>query len=687
MSNYILSAALELKDKFSSRIDLASKSFKGFSSQVADGGKVIGGSLKGIGNQLGVTAERFKKAFNTVERYGKIAGAAVTAFAGKSYLGWVELEDQLLRNAAITGASAKEQERLNKQVTTQGRVTRFTAKQVAEAQMYQAMSGKSVNQILEITPTLLKMSIASGDDLATTSDYLTNSMTAAGISIKDTTRYADLLANMSMRTNMTMSDMADTILKIGTLTKGQEKIEDIATAMGVLADNGIRGAEAGTAMKAIYARLFKAQDDKKMQKLFKKYDLNLYKEVIGADGEKHIEWKGILEIIEDMKPAFQKMNAAEQNYFMTTVAGAHHMDAFSALLKATNDQLEKSKNAANNAGGSLDKFYNTMTKGSKQTLEEFKSAIDGFGKALGKGLAPIVNEKLKEMTSAINGVTEQQLSTKNINAFLDEIEEKAKIVMGTYVALKGAIFAASHPYISAAMAGWGTGVFLGNKLGSALEPYINSPKMIDWRDKRAKERETNLGLNISQISEGFFKRKQNSISEFGGYLTTNGFVSGGNNITQNPSVFNQGTAGVNITGASIQIGDKNINRDELVKEIGEKMVKQIEEAQMTQQADTILKESKNRSFLNTGNSLGSLGAFNSEKYTKNKLSAGNFGDKEYLKTNVSSPFGETKPEIKVDLSHLTLNTMKDTEALIKEVQERIGEEMRNAIANARMTQQ
>ena len=87
------------------------------------------------------------------------------------------------------------------------------------------------------------MSIASGDDLATTSDYLTNSMTAAGISIKDTTRYADLLANMSMRTNMTMSDMAETILKIGTLTKGQEKIEDIATMMGVLADNGIRSAE------------------------------------------------------------------------------------------------------------------------------------------------------------------------------------------------------------------------------------------------------------------------------------------------------------------------------------------------------------------------------------------------------------------------------------------------------------
>lgn len=601
MSNYILSAALELKDKFSSQIDSASKSFKNFSSQVADGGKVIGGSLKGIGNQLGVTAERFKKGFNTVERYGKIATAATVAFTGKSYLGWVELEDQLLRNAAITGASAKEQERLNKQVIMQGRETRFTAKQVAGAQMYQAQSGKTVNEILEITPTLLKMSIASGDDLATTSDYLTNSMTAAGISIKDTTRYADLLANMSMRTNMTMSDMAETILKIGTLTKGQEKIEDIATAMGVLADNGIRGAEAGTAMKAIYARLFKAQDDKKMQKLFKKYDLNLYKEVIGADGEKHIEWKGILEIIEDMKPAFQKMNAAEQNYFMTTVAGTHHMDAFSALLKATNDQLEKSKNAANNAEGSLDKFYNTMITGSKQTLEEFKSAIDGFGNALGAAAAPIVDEKLKEMTSAINRVTENQLSTENIDRYIDHIILRAKQAAGVYVGLKATVAAAGT---GATILGLGAGTITALALGGSA--------LVGWGANKLRD------------------------------------------VYMNSSSYN---------------GDY------------------MERIRLSHEADAILKESKNRSFLNTGNSLASLGAFNSEKYTKNKLSAGNFGDKEYLKTNVSTPFNETKPEIKVDLSHLTLNTMKDTEALIKEVQERIGEEMRNAIANAQMTQQ
>ncbi len=601
MSNYILSAALELQDRFSSKIKSASTSFKNFSSQVKTESASMGSSLKELGNQFGINSKGAISSFRTVERYGKVAGAAVTAFTGKSYLGWVELEDQLLRNAAISGATAKEQGKLNKQVIVQGRETRFTAKQVAEAQMYQAQSGKTVNEILEITPTLLKMSIASGDDLATTSDYLTDSMTAAGISIKDTTRYADLLANMSMRTNMTMSDMAETILKIGTLTKGQEKIEDIATMMGVLADNGIRSAEAGTAMKSIYGKLFQAQDDKKMQKLFKKYDLNLYKEVIGADGEKHIEWKGLLEIIEDMKPAFQNMNAAEQNYFLTTVAGRNHIDAFSALLKANNEQLEKSRNAANNAAGSLDNFYDTMITGSKQTLEEFKSAIDGFGNALGAAAAPIVDEKLKEMTSAINGVTENQLSTENIDKYIDHIILRAKQAAGVYVGLKATVAAA------------GTGAtILGLGAGSITALALGGSALVGWGANKLRD------------------------------------------VYMNSSSYN---------------GDY------------------MERIRLSREADTILKESKNRSFLNTGNSFGSLGAFNSEKYTKNKLSVGNFGDKEYLKTNGATPFNETKPEIKVDLSHLTLNTMKNTEELIKEVQERIGEEMRNAIANAQMTQQ
>lgn len=573
MSNYILSAALELKDNFSSKINSASKSFKNFSSQVADGGKVIGGSLKGIGNQLGITSDSIKNNFKTVERYGQIAGAAAAAFAGKSYLKYVDLNEQLTKNAAITGASAKEQALMNKQVEQLGNTTRFTQKQVAEAQMYQAMAGYKTNEILSVTPTLLKLSVATGEDLAKTSDIVTDSLSAFGLSVKDVGMYTDVLANVANNTNTTVGMMGNAFQYVGASSRALgESFEEVAISLGILADNGIKGEKAGTGLNAMYARLAKPTTE--MKKALKYANVELK--------DQNGNFKGLRKIIDESRPALEKMTEVQRNNWIVTVAGTEGLKIWSSIMNNSTESTKKAENAVYNATGALDKFYNTMSSTSRQKIEETKSAIEGFQIQLGKGIDPIITEKLTEFNKILNDITQNKLSTENINSFLDEINRKGKIVLGTYAALKGAIFAAAHPYITAGALGWGTGVYLGNKLGSALEPYINSPEMIKWRDERSREREINLGLSPKQIREGLFQRKQNAISEFGGYLTPNGFVRVDNTV-QKPNVFNQGTSNINITGVSVQIGDKNINRDELVKEIGEKMVKKIEEAKLTQQ--------------------------------------------------------------------------------------------------------
>lgn len=573
MSNYILSAALELKDNFSSKINSASKSFKNFSSQVADGGKVIDGSLKGIGNQLGITSDSIKNNFKTVERYGQIAGAAAAAFAGKSYLKYVDLNEQLTKNAAITGASAKEQALMNKQVEQLGNTTRFTQKQVAEAQMYQAMAGYKTNEILSVTPTLLKLSVATGEDLAKTSDIVTDSLSAFGLSVKDVGMYTDVLANVANNTNTTVGMMGNAFQYVGASSRALgESFEEVAISLGILADNGIKGEKAGTGLNAMYARLAKPTTE--MKKALKYANVELK--------DQNGNFKGLRKIIDESRPALEKMTEVQRNNWIVTVAGTEGLKIWSSIMNNSTESTKKAENAVYNATGALDKFYNTMSSTSRQKIEETKSAIEGFQIQLGKGIDPIITEKLTEFNKILNDITQNKLSTENINYFLDEINRKGKIVLGTYAALKGAIFAAAHPYITAGALGWGTGVYLGNKLGSALEPYINSPEMIKWRDERSREREINLGLSPKQIREGLFQRKQNAISEFGGYLTPNGFVRVDNTV-QKPNVFNQGTSNINITGVSVQIGDKNINRDELVKEIGEEMVKKIEEAKLTQQ--------------------------------------------------------------------------------------------------------
>lgn len=592
MSNYILSAALELQDRFSSKIKSASTSFKNFSSQVKTESASMGSSLKDLGNQLGINSKGAISSFRTVERYGKIATAATVAFTGKSYLGWVDLEDQLLRNAAITGASAKEQALMNSQVKQLGNTTRFTQKQVAEAQMYQAMAGYKTNEILSVTPTLLKLSIATGEDLAKTSDIVTDSLSAFGLSVKDVGMYTDILASTANNTNTTVGMMGNAFVYVGASSRAMgESFEEVAVSLGILADNGIKGEKAGTGLNALYARL--AKPTTIMKKALKYANVEL-KDQSG-------NFKGLRKIIEESRPALEKMTEVQRNNWLATIAGTEGVKIWSSIMNNSAEGTKKAEDAVYNATGALDKFYNTMTKGSKQTLEEFKSAVDGFSKAFAEGAAPIIDEKLKEITSAINGVTENQLSTENIDKYIDHIILRAKQAAGVYVGLKATVAAA------------GTGAtILGLGAGSITALALGGSALVGWGANKLRD------------------------------------------VYMNSSSYN---------------GDY------------------MERIRLSREADTILKESKNRSFLNTGNSFGSLGAFNSEKYTKNKLSVGNFGDKEYLKTNGATPFNETKPEIKVDLSHLTLNTMKNTEELIKEVQERIGEEMRNAIANAQMTQQ
>ena len=154
---HVLSARLELKDKFTAVINKAEKGLAGLyqKAKSMNWEKVNSGL-----NKFGAVAA------GGLVGLGAIAGSSLTAFA--------DLEDQVRRNKAIMGATAAEENMLMTQTRELGRSTRFTAQEVAQAQMYQAMAGMKTNEVLEMTPKLLKLSIASGEDLASTSDILTD---------------------------------------------------------------------------------------------------------------------------------------------------------------------------------------------------------------------------------------------------------------------------------------------------------------------------------------------------------------------------------------------------------------------------------------------------------------------------------------------------------------------------------
>lgn len=375
MSDYVLSASLELKDKFTTTIRTAVNEFKQMGTDIDSVTSAVKKKFKDL--ELD-TAKGWKNMQSSVNGFvkntaiGMVTGSGlVGAFLKSSYMGYVDLNEQLTKNTAITGASVEEQAKLKKQVDDLGASTKFTALEVAQAQMYQAMAGYKTNEILEVTPTLMKLAIATGEDLAATSDMVTDNLSAFGLGIQDAGMFADLLANVANNTNTSVAMLGGAFKYVGTTSRSMgEDVREVAVMLGIAADNGIKAEQAGTGLRGIYSRLSKVTPD--MRKQFELTNTKLY--------DQNGKFKGLRKIIEESKPALEKLTAEQRNNWLATIAGTEGMSLWNAILNNSVESTEKAEKAAYNANGALEKFVDVMSKTDRQKIDELSSAFDGFKK-------------------------------------------------------------------------------------------------------------------------------------------------------------------------------------------------------------------------------------------------------------------------------------------------------------------
>ena len=430
MSDYVLSASLELKDKFSSTITTAISDFKKMGNVVGNTASSVKKYIKNM-NLSAKDIKGMQKSFNSIINMKTVTGTLmgsgfIGGFIKSSYMGYVYLNEQLTKNAAITGASAEEQAKLKKQVDDLGASTKFTALEVAQAQMYQAMAGYKTNEILEVTPTLMKLAIATGEDLAATSDMVTDNLSAFGLSVQDAGMFADLLANTANNTNTSVAMLGEAFKYAGTTSRSMgEDVKEVAVMLGIAADNGIKASQAGTGLRGIYARLSKPTKD--IQEQLNLTNTELY--------DQNRKFKGLRKIIEESKPALEKLTAEQRNNWLATVAGTEGMSLWNAILNNSIESTEKAEKAAYNAGGALEKFVGVMGKTDRQKIDELSSAFDGFKRKLGEALSPIILENVQKLTTYLNDLTNSdELSTENITNFFDSVVSKAKWAAGAFLA-------------------------------------------------------------------------------------------------------------------------------------------------------------------------------------------------------------------------------------------------------------
>lgn len=445
---HVLSARLELKDKFTAVISKAEKGLAGLyqKAKSMNWEKVNSGL-----NKFGTVA------IGGLAGIGAIAGSSLTAFA--------DLEDQVKRNKAIMGATAAEENMLMAQTRELGRSTRFTAQEVAQAQMYQAMAGMKTNEVLEMTPKLLKLSIASGEDLASTSDILTDNLTAFGLELKDADHFMDVMVATANNTNTSIAQLGEAYKYVASTSRNFESMEDVNILLGVLADSGLKGSIAGRNLAAIYTRLSKATPD--MEKAMKKVGLTLY--------DNNGKFKGLRKIIEEVKPILARMTEEQRNYWISTIAGSEGMKIFANLLGASKEELEKVENGIKNAKGATDKFAEEMGSTTKNKMAEFRSAVDDLKISIGEGLAPTATDFINKFTSKMAELNSKgTFNTENVEAYFNRIFTLTAEAIKGFAALKVAamaenIFSGAGKYIAggylAYRAGKAVGDWAGEKIG------------------------------------------------------------------------------------------------------------------------------------------------------------------------------------------------------------------------------
>nr|DAI44748.1 MAG TPA: minor tail protein [Caudoviricetes sp.] len=403
---HVLSATLELKDKFTSKIKSASKELGAFTKNTTH----VKGAVKETADCIKSSFENLK---NLAIGFGAFKGVmAVFDFVKDAYTGYAKLDAAITRNRGIMRASIEDTAKLKSQVLELGKTMPFTAQEVAEAQYYQAMAGMKTNEVLELTPKLLKMSIASGQDLASTSDILTDNISAFGLALEDTDRLMDVMVATANNANTDIAGLGEAYKYVASTSRSFESMEEVNIILGTLANNSIKGGQAGRLLGGVYTRLAKATPD--MEKAMKKVGISLY--------DNKGKFKGLRKIVDEMKPVLARMTEEQRNYFLATIAGTEGMRVFSVLLGTSKESFETLANSIYNSKGATEEFNKLQENTPEYKIKALASAWDNLKLHIGEAAAPAITSLIENLTGKIIELTESDtFSKENVQAFFDTV--------------------------------------------------------------------------------------------------------------------------------------------------------------------------------------------------------------------------------------------------------------------------
>lgn len=362
-------------------------------------------------------------------------GAAVVAAGAAPLVAMIgtaaNFEQAMSKVKAITNSSNEDMARLNETAQQLGAKTQFSATQAAEAMSYLGMAGWKTDQIIAGMPGMLDLAAASGSDLATVADIVSDDLTAFGMSADQAGHMADVMAAASTNANTNVEMMGMTFKYAGAVAGALGySLEDVSIATGLMANAGIKADQAGTSLRAIMTRLIDPPKDAADA-------LNtLGISAINADGSV----KPFRQTIMELREKFQGLSQSEKAQMASSIAGTEAMSGFLAVVNASDSDFDTLANAIDNADGASKKMADTMNDNAKGGAIQLQSAIEGVSIAIGSIFLPTL--------ARIAGVMAQTVGS--VANWAKENQELVGIIITTTAAIAGLIMAVLAINVAAA---------------------------------------------------------------------------------------------------------------------------------------------------------------------------------------------------------------------------------------------
>ena len=336
--------------------------------------------------KISATGEKLKDVGSNIEGAGKKllpVTATVTALGTASVKTATDFEAAMSKVAAVSGATGSDLEALTKKAREMGSKTKFSASEAAEAMNYMAMAGWKTEDMLSGIEGVMNLAAASGEDLATTSDIVTDALTAFGLSAQDSGHFADVLAAASSNANTNVSMMGETFKYCAPIAGALGfSVEDTAEAIGLMANAGIKSTQAGTSLRTIMTNL--------------SGEVKICGENIGevtvattnADGS----MRDLSDILADCRTAFSGLSESEKAAAAESLVGKNAMSGFLALMNAGEGDIAKLSGAIDNCNGAVQSMADTMNNNLEGQLTILKSQLQELAISFGEILLPAVKK-------------------------------------------------------------------------------------------------------------------------------------------------------------------------------------------------------------------------------------------------------------------------------------------------------